>query len=296
MKTSSKLGLTRGLPLSLQTAAQRCYSAVPTQPAKKKNGQYSFGKYSYYDAVVDIADLNIVRTDAYYIARQRRRLAGNDDVVVPPEARFGTVVSGSASSNSFTFDPRSKPGGPSYDQVFGGSSKTATQSSRRDLSYRNKNKVIAGVRVPARPIEPDNCCMSGCINCVWELFNEDLEEWRHKRAEAAKTLMSQKEKGPLGANGKIELWPHDWELPPKILDSQFISSDQKAMAEKQKADGGDPDEIKGMPVGLQVFAMFEKKKKEERKKKQEKKLAQASASNASLEHSINSSKQTSATL
>ena len=32
-----------------------------------------------------------------------------------------------------------------------------------------------------RPQEPDNCCMSGCVNCVWDSYREEVEEWAAKR-------------------------------------------------------------------------------------------------------------------
>ena len=31
--------------------------------------------------------------------------------------------------------------------------------------------------------------MSGCINCVWELFDEDLKDWDAKRKQAAERLV-----------------------------------------------------------------------------------------------------------
>lgn len=32
-----------------------------------------------------------------------------------------------------------------------------------------------------RPQEPDNCCMSGCVNCVWDAYREEVEEWAARR-------------------------------------------------------------------------------------------------------------------
>ena len=32
-----------------------------------------------------------------------------------------------------------------------------------------------------RPEEPDNCCMSGCVNCVWDAYREEVEAWAGRR-------------------------------------------------------------------------------------------------------------------
>lgn len=42
--------------------------------------------------------------------------------------------------------------------------------------------------MPPKPEEPDNCCMSGCVNCVWDLYREEMETWatQMRRAERAK--------------------------------------------------------------------------------------------------------------
>jgi hypothetical protein len=236
-----------------------------TKTSKNVQQLHSFGKYAYYDSISEIAHLNMVRSDAYYIARQRQQLAvknkAEDDIKRHGNIEKEPIIE--KKDNTLVFDTRSKDVKPRFSEVFGGSTKTALKSSRRDVSYRNKHRKIAGVDVPARPIEPDNCCMSGCINCVWELFNEDLEEWKQKRIEAAHSLLKQKTQGGLGKNGEIERWPSDWEFPPKILDKDLIHPDLKLKL-KSKKDEKDVEDIQGMPVGLQVFANFEKKKKEKK--------------------------------
>ena len=54
-------------------------------------------------------------------------------------------------------------------------------------------KTVNGVAIPPRPEEPDNCCMSGCVHCVWDDFRDDLEQWaeRIERAKAKSISTSQ---------------------------------------------------------------------------------------------------------
>ncbi|KAF2191148.1 hypothetical protein K469DRAFT_556827 [Zopfia rhizophila CBS 207.26] len=76
--------------------------------------------------------------------------------------------------------------------VFG--SRLAGPAERRaEIEAASHN--IAGVMVPPRPIEPDNCCMSGCVNCVWDLYRDEMEEWAAKNAEARAALQAQRASG-----------------------------------------------------------------------------------------------------
>lgn len=34
------------------------------------------------------------------------------------------------------------------------------------------------LELPPKPTEPDNCCMSGCTHCVWDIYMDDLERWK----------------------------------------------------------------------------------------------------------------------
>ncbi|KAG7110211.1 UPF0651 protein like [Verticillium longisporum] len=67
----------------------------------------------------------------------------------------------------------------------------AATRAERLAAARAKTVTIAGVLVPPRPVEPDNCCMSGCVNCVYDLFQEELEEWSAAKKEAEARLAAQ---------------------------------------------------------------------------------------------------------
>lgn len=115
--------------------------------------------------------------------------------------------------------------------IFGGSlvGKRAGKSSSRYFS--NNSYTIAGVKVPMKPTEPDNCCMSGCVNCVWELYNDDMKEYHHQRKLAAEQI---KQKGgiwPLKLNPPIK-WLGIENLPKEIRNkskeeiAQIIADDE----------------------------------------------------------------------
>ncbi|KAG5367126.1 UPF0651 protein [Yarrowia sp. B02] len=127
--------------------------------------------------------------------------------------------------------------------VFG---KVGSRKARRDDAEK-ETRLIAGVRVPPRPQEPENCCMSGCINCVWEMYKEDIDHWQEKRTQAHEALM----KSP------GEKWPEDFGTPP---------------ADRSNPDA--KDEWDDVDVSIKVFLDTEKRL---RQKKRAKKLQQMEA-------------------
>ncbi|WQF86645.1 Putative Oxidoreductase-like domain-containing protein [Colletotrichum destructivum] len=76
--------------------------------------------------------------------------------------------------------------------VFGSALAGPAARKQRLDELRRKSTTIAGVLVPPRPEEPDNCCMSGCVNCVWERYREEMEDWSAANAEAQLKLREQK--------------------------------------------------------------------------------------------------------
>lgn len=46
------------------------------------------------------------------------------------------------------------------------------------------------------PEEPSNCCMSGCENCVWKKYAEDLTDLYQDSGEQAKKVILEKIKDP----------------------------------------------------------------------------------------------------
>ncbi|CCH45071.1 hypothetical protein BN7_4649 [Wickerhamomyces ciferrii] len=195
--------------------------------------------------------------------------------------------------------------------VFGGRIKgDARQSSSRKLA--GQPRMIAGVLVPDRPTEPDNCCMSGCVNCVWEQYNDDLKDWRTLRNEAAQNI-----------NKTDQIWPEDFHPPLVALDMKNVPQDLKKtkikmsqpkkklsssayfptkstgvkpgaqharkVAKELVEDESDKDDWENVPVSFRVFAETEKKMKakkaerlrklEEEKKAKELNKAQETQSN-----------------
>ncbi|KAF2210268.1 hypothetical protein CERZMDRAFT_4391, partial [Cercospora zeae-maydis SCOH1-5] len=130
----------------------------------------------------------------------------------------------------------------------------------------SKSRLIAGVLVPPKPEEPDNCCMSGCVNCVWERFREELEEFAAKMKEAKAAQNMQRLQGQ--ATGMMAAEANAPAHVAVSMDddgggSETLWSDA---VPENVADGGaggvDEDPLAGIPIGIREFMKTEKRLKE----------------------------------
>lgn len=146
------------------------------------------------------------------------------------------------------------------EKIFGGRIRGDQRQSSSRLT-RGEPRKIAGIMVPDRPPEPDNCCMSGCINCVWELYRDDIKEWNEKRREAALKV---------NEAGTDFIWPHDFHPPIKYLEEKHIP---KELLEKKQnlkpEEATQEDSWSNVPIAIRVFAEAEKKIKAKHRKSNE---------------------------
>lgn len=102
-----------------------------------------------------------------------------------------------------------------------------------------------------RPREPDNCCMSGCVNCVWDAYREEVEAWAARRRESLNTQAGEAEvekrkAREMRGRGKRTMG-----------DSGGIGGANR--------DGEDEETLfEGVPVGIREFMRTEKRLREKR--------------------------------
>ena len=115
--------------------------------------------------------------------------------------------------------------------------------AERQRKKTSQSSLIAGVLVPPRPEEPDNCCMSGCVNCVWEAYRDDMEEWVRKKAEAKRRELMSKGRDVGGS-----------------MDDDGGGSETNWM--EVDSGGDDAGLFAGVPVGIREFMRTEKRLKD----------------------------------
>ncbi|EPQ65744.1 Bgt-4426 [Blumeria graminis f. sp. tritici] len=49
------------------------------------------------------------------------------------------------------------------------------------LSKSQTSVIKSSPTTLLKPTEPDNCCMGGCVNCVWDRYHEEVKEWTNSK-------------------------------------------------------------------------------------------------------------------
>lgn len=132
--------------------------------------------------------------------------------------------------------------------IFGTRLASPDDKAARIANKTTNSSYIAGVLVPPQPQEPDNCCMSGCVNCVWDLFREDMEEWTAKKREAEARLNSHAGSMDADGGGSETNWTSS-SVPP-VNDAKIAK------------DLWDDGIFSNVPVGIREFMKQEKRLKE----------------------------------
>jgi hypothetical protein len=130
--------------------------------------------------------------------------------------------------------------------VFG--SRLACPAARREQIEKLSTNV-AGIMVPPKPEEPDNCCMSGCVNCVWDRYRDELEEWAGQSAKARTELGARKAGGQQAG-----------------VSMEDDGGGSQGMWDPLGAGG---DLFADIPVGIREFMKTEKKLKERYRRREE---------------------------
>lgn len=144
--------------------------------------------------------------------------------------------------------------------VFG--SRLAGPAERR-AELEKKSMNIAGVLVPPKPEEPDNCCMSGCVNCVWDRYRDELENWASKSALARERLLAQRKKEDAARQRAGVKGTGMMTATPGMPQHVAISMDDdgggsEALWSSSEFAGGPGDLFKDIPVGIREFMKTEK--------------------------------------
>ncbi|RYP93335.1 hypothetical protein DL770_000524 [Monosporascus sp. CRB-9-2] len=156
--------------------------------------------------------------------------------------------------------------------IFGSRLAGPIERAERLAAMRDRSTLIAGVLVPPRPEEPDNCCMSGCVNCVWDRYRDDVEEWLSASLKAEKALQAERAQGApdvLGSVSAVQGMPGMQSAGATSMDDDGGGSQANWQADLKKADRPkiakdfwDDELYKNVPVGIREFMKQEKRLKE----------------------------------
>jgi predicted nucleic acid-binding Zn-ribbon protein len=148
-----------------------------------------------------------------------------------------------------------------------GSKLDAPEKRRKERAAASQ--VVAGITVPPKPDEPDNCCMSGCVNCVWDMYRDEMEEWAEMSKRARRAMQEQRGEG-VGSGQMVVGSGVPSHVAVSMDDDGGGSEGNWSMVGE-----GDEDLFEDIPVGIREFMKTEKKLKMMQKQQREKRKAAA---------------------
>ncbi|KAL1838207.1 hypothetical protein VTJ49DRAFT_2934 [Mycothermus thermophilus] len=179
-------------------------------------------------------------------------------------------------------------GGIVFGSRLAGPGMSGEDEYRQSLLRASRSRVIAGVRVPPKPDEPDNCCMSGCVDCVWDRYRDEMEEWAAATAEVERRLGRTAESGRRVREGEevseevgvteasaeavergkgMRMGVHE-EVADREgglgmeEDGGGVVEDWGKGEDRREKGGWDDELYKHLPVGIREFMKHEKRMKE----------------------------------
>ena len=134
-------------------------------------------------------------------------------------------------------------------------------------------KRINGIAIPPRPEEPDNCCMSGCVHCVWDDYRDDVEEWA-LRVQEAQNRQPRTKKGESQTHSDGDIKQQRVVTRREVANASMSMDDDGGGSETNWGTGstemGVGDELfSNIPVGIREFMRTEKRLKQKRSKAKE---------------------------
>lgn len=202
----------------------------------------------------------------------------------PSSASSSPSSSSSSSSSALEFSSPPVPTPPptttsTEDKakvIFGSRLAGPAERAERLAQIRSRSKLVAGVLVPPKPEEPDNCCMSGCVNCVWDRFRDEMEEWALANTEAARRAAAERAgdgEKKLGADTisapSTSKQPVSDHIPVSMDDdgggsetNWEVGTTPDQGPSKIAKDFWDDELYKNVPIGIREFIKQEKRLKE----------------------------------
>jgi hypothetical protein len=121
-------------------------------------------------------------------------------------------------------------------------------------------RTVNGVPIPPRPAEPDNCCMSGCVHCVWDDYRDEVENW------AVRLRQAQAKAHSVGMDS-----PKVGISRPEVADASIRMDDDgggsEALWDSASSVAPGEDLFQSIPVGIREFMATEKRLRDRKKKR-----------------------------